>query len=180
MYTLKGLKDAASFLKKSGTLKNFAVTKATKAELEKVLKDYSYDMSQIKSIKTKSKTPKKVTGKVFRAIYPAKPVYNLKNLRKQAMELKKLYNLKEPISKMNKSQLINLISESGQGLSIAQPTKFKTGKMTAYQKKGGMPKKRGRPRKNKQPRTQTITPAPVVAGQRRRGRPKGSKNKPLA
>lgn len=173
-YTLKSLKDAASFLKKSGIItEKIAIGKLKKDGLEKLLKDYNYKMSELKEVK--SKVPKRVTGKVFRAIYPAKPKYNIKALRKEAMAIKKANKLKVSVGKMTQSELVNFISEKGKGLSSAV-SRLIPGKKTAYQKKGNMPigfpsqKKRGRPRKNP-------LPAQVVSGQRKPRKQRSDKGK---
>lgn len=140
MYTLKGLKQAASYLKKLGVLKGFAVTKATKAELEKVLKENSYDMSQIKTKKTKA--PKKMVGR------PRKTPIGPK--LKRGMTYVGLVN---KYAKVGNTELEAMVAKE-------------------------LKKKAKKAAKQAKQATQTIAPAPVVAGKRRRGRPKGSKNKP--
>lgn len=191
MYTLTGLRDAASFMKKQGVIdKKFAVTKASKETLMQLLKSLKYDMSTIRSIKPKS--PKRVVGNVFRAVYPQKPIYDLKLLKAKAADLKKENKLKIVVGKMNLNDLISFIGKYKSpidnkpiAMSSFVRTFEKPKRLTGYQKRGNLPidaalppimkKKRGRPPKNAT--TTQVVPAEMIAGQRKTRKPRSDKGK---
>ncbi len=126
--------------------------------------------------------PKYVLSNARKNVFPAKPKYSLASLKQAGTELKKAMGLKVAITKMNKSQLINLLSDNGYPLSDV--AKFS---------KVNIPKKRGRKPKDYVAQVQNKMGAMNVGNamtndifasvlnqipnKKKRGPKKGSKNK---
>ena len=136
-YNTKTLKQSASYLKKQLGSKA-AVSKMNKSQLINFLSDHGYPLSEVATF-SKVKIPKrnyKTISKARRNVFPAKPKYNTKTLKQSASYLKKQLGSKAVVSKMNKSQLINFLSDHGYPLSeVATFSKIKI-----PQKRGQKPK----------------------------------------
>jgi len=183
-YNTKTLKDAASMLKKSLGFK-VSVSKMNKSQLINFLSDNGYPLGEVATFK-KVAIPKRRTTVVMNTrknVFPAKPKYNTKTLKEAASMLKKSLGSKATVSKMNKSQLINFLSDNG----------YPLGEVATF-KKVAVPKPRGsRKPKDKTMQLRSKMAAVSMGGnmtndvfssvlsqvpvKRGRGRPKGSKNK---
>lgn len=179
-YALKSLKDAASFLKKQINSKE-SVSKMNKSQLINFLSNNGYSLAELATIKkVKEPRPRQlyINSSARKNVFPAKPKYKLKSLKDAASFLKKQINSKESVSKMNKSQLINFLSNNGYSLSeLATPKKVNVpgarGRLPSTQKLIDETKKL-----KKKVRTTEASIQQMMAPKRGRGRPKGSKNKP--
>jgi len=180
-YDVKGLKQAASFLKKTIGSKA-SVSKMNKSQLINFLSDNGYNLGEVATF-SKVKVPTKRTKvETFarKNVYPAKPKYALQSLRDATTLLKRALGTKLTVSKMTKSELINYLSDNGYPLGeLAKFSKVK------------VPKPRGRKPKNNVSQVQNKISAMTTGSnmtndvfssvlndipvKRGRGRPKGSK-----
>lgn len=194
-FTKLELESALTKEKKAGNYKG-KVVGLKKEELLNILRQLNvkdtkgnvikYQFSNIPTYKRLTKTTQKPQRKIKKSYGPMTEVENFKNVMKQynkytvkslkdaAMFSKKSTGDNTNITKLKKSGLIRYLKSVNYPFSQIEKKQSKSKPVPVQAPPPVATKKRGRPRKSQVP-----APAQVVAG-KRRGRPKGSKNKPKA